>query len=322
MWILVSAVVTASFLGSLHCVGMCGPLAIWAAGADQRHGNRTLRLPVALYHLGRMITYALAGMLAGIVGQLLDLGGSAMGIQLLAARLVGSLMIGIGVLALYRTTAAWLRRTGYFQRRLSWMQSRDSQSQLPVSGTADTDYKAPQPSWLTAQFIRLRPLVFSLPLPARGLVTGLLTALLPCGWLYLFALLAASTGSAWTGAVVMLAFWLGSVPALVAVVAGTRLLATPLRSVVPVAASILLVIAGLHTASGRGFAELGKVTLVSEDLAEHLRTRRQSNTLDAQQVQADIQRLVSTPLPCCQEKTAPISPETNAPGLSRPSEKP
>lgn len=322
MWILVSAVVTASFLGSLHCVGMCGPLAIWAAGADQHQRNNTLRLPIALYHFGRMITYAMAGMIAGFVGQLLDLGGSAMGIQLLAARVVGSLMIGIGVVALYRTAVAWLRRTGFSQRILALVPSVKSKSQPPVSRTPETGYQAPRPSWLTAQFIRLRPFVFSLPLPVRGLTAGLLTALLPCGWLYLFALLAASTGSALTGAVVMFAFWLGSVPALVAVVAGTRLLATPLRSVVPVAASILLVIAGWHTASGRGFAELGKAALVSEDLAQSLRTHHQPNALDAQQVQADIQRLVATPLPCCQGSSGSISGQTGTPSMSRRTEKP
>ena len=62
------------------------------------------------------------------------------------------------------------------------------------------------------------------PLP-RALSTGLLTAFLPCGWLYLFALKAAETGSPLRGALFMIAFWLGSVPALVLVGAGVQTLA-------------------------------------------------------------------------------------------------
>ena len=68
--------------------------------------------------------------------------------------------------------------------------------------------------------------------------TGLLTALLPCGWLYLFALFAAGTGSWLSGSVVMIAFWLGSVPALVAVVMSTKLLTGRLRQFVPVAVAL------------------------------------------------------------------------------------
>ena len=59
------------------------------------------------------------------------------------------------------------------------------------------------------------------PLP-RALCVGLLTAFLPCGWLYLFASYAAGTGSPFWGAAFMAAFWLGSVPALVLAGAGAR----------------------------------------------------------------------------------------------------
>src|SRR5690606_18807129 len=51
----------------------------------------------------------------------------------------------------------------------------------------------------------------------RAALLGVSTGLLPCGWLYAFALSAAATGSARDGALVMAAFWLGSVPALVGV---------------------------------------------------------------------------------------------------------
>ncbi|MEO8268710.1 MAG: sulfite exporter TauE/SafE family protein, partial [Aureliella sp.] len=75
MWILVSAVVTSSLLGSMHCVGMCGPLAIWASGAGDRISTHQMTVATTLYHLGRLLTYALVGMLAGAAGQLVDMGG-------------------------------------------------------------------------------------------------------------------------------------------------------------------------------------------------------------------------------------------------------
>jgi sulfite exporter TauE/SafE len=46
----------------------------------------------------------------------------------------------------------------------------------------------------------------------RSLIAGYMTAFLPCGWLYTFAALAAATGSASRGAVVLFAFWLGTLP--------------------------------------------------------------------------------------------------------------
>ena len=44
---------------------------------------------------------------------------------------------------------------------------------------------------------------------------GLFTALLPCGWLYSFLLIAAVSSSPWQGSVIMFTFWLGTVPALI-----------------------------------------------------------------------------------------------------------
>ena len=43
---------------------------------------------------------------------------------------------------------------------------------------------------------------------------GLLSVFLPCGWLYTYALAAAASQSAFSGALVMALFWLGSIPAL------------------------------------------------------------------------------------------------------------
>ncbi|MEK6554958.1 MAG: sulfite exporter TauE/SafE family protein, partial [Bdellovibrionota bacterium] len=50
-----------------------------------------------------------------------------------------------------------------------------------------------------------------------GIYLGLLTAFLPCGWLYSYVLAAVATRSAVTGGLVMGIFWLGTLPALSAI---------------------------------------------------------------------------------------------------------
>ena len=225
--VLATAVFTASILGSMHCVGMCGPLALWASGGGEKAASTTLISATTLYHAGRWLTYTLAGSIAGFVGSLIDSGGDLIGIQVAAARLVGAAMVGIGM---YKLWSMW---------------SVKSNSSSPVTSVS---------SGVAKVLAKLRPYVFRLPIPARALSTGLLTTLLPCGWLYLFALIAAGTGSPLRGAVVMSAFWLGSVPALVALVAGVRVLSQRFAKAIPAAAAVALIFAGCFTASGRGFS--------------------------------------------------------------------
>ncbi|MEM6628737.1 MAG: sulfite exporter TauE/SafE family protein [Bacteroidota bacterium] len=56
------------FVGSLHCVGMCGPLMMLATGSPNRpsvQGN----IRMIGYHSGRILTYSLMGIIAGLIGQ-------------------------------------------------------------------------------------------------------------------------------------------------------------------------------------------------------------------------------------------------------------
>ncbi|MDT8347999.1 MAG: sulfite exporter TauE/SafE family protein, partial [Flavobacteriaceae bacterium] len=59
------------FLGSLHCLGMCGPIALLFPAGGNTKLVRTLN--ILFYHSGRIITYALIGFLAGLIGQSLSL---------------------------------------------------------------------------------------------------------------------------------------------------------------------------------------------------------------------------------------------------------
>lgn len=274
MFVFLTAVLTASLLGSMHCVGMCGPLAIFASGAGTSAPRRTVMISTMLYHLGRLTTYAIAGLIAGAIGSAVDTGGQALGFQLAAARLVGTVMIVVGIVKIVQLFAG------------------------PI-GTA----KPLRPSLISKFLVKLRPVIFRLPPSGRALVTGLLTTLLPCGWLYLFALIAAGTGSLLWGPMVMFAFWLGTVPALTALISGTVALSTKFKTVVPAAAAALLIFAGVSTVSGRGFANL---TSLSE-----IRSIR--NFESADQANRQIDEILDTPLPCCESDAGNRDPTTAPP---------
>lgn len=272
MFVLGTAVITASLLGSMHCVGMCGPLALWASGAGDKRSWLSVSIASVLYHLGRLLTYVGVGALAGAAGELMDLGGNLLGIQLVAARLVGLAMLGIAVVQLVNLLTS---------------------SRFPKSAV-----EAKPPSLIARGLARIRPRVRQLPLAARGLVVGMLTTFLPCGWLYLFALVASGTGQVVAGMLVMAAFWIGTVPALVGLVAGSASLAGRFKKAIPVAVALLLGISGCYTAAGRGFAHLESLT----DIRPPSRFAQPGAwTADAppEDVADNLSQLTQTPLPCC-----------------------
>ena len=78
----------------------------------------------------------------------------------------------------------------------------------------------------------------------RALIIGVLAMFLPCGWLYLFVIWAAGTGSPLIGGAVMIAFWIGTVPILVAVGIGVQSLFGPLKKHLPAAMACLLLFIG------------------------------------------------------------------------------
>ncbi len=215
-----AAILIASLVGSPHCAGMCGGLMLFALGADreQPKGHR-LRLQLA-YHLGRLTSYIILGAAAGAVGAAIDFGGRFAGIQRSAAIVAGILMIGFG-LAMLARAAGW--RTG----RLALP--------APVRRTFEQAHR----------------FAFTLQPTSRALTIGLLTALLPCGWLYAFAFTAAGTASPLWGAAVLAVFWLGTVPLMAALGAGIQTLTGPLRNHLPVITALAVTAVGVYTALGR-----------------------------------------------------------------------
>jgi sulfite exporter TauE/SafE len=184
-----------------------------------------------VYSGGRLVAYVVLGLAAGAVGAALDVAGSLAGVQRVAAIVAGVVMVSWGLIALLQ-----IRGFRLFRHATS--------------------------SALGSVLKRTFTVVGKKPPLVRALTVGLLSGLLPCGWLWAFLVTAAGTGGALTGAAVMTAFWLGTVPALVAVGLGVQVIGAPLRRHVPAVTAVLLVALGL-------FAIIARPTSVTAAITKH-----------------------------------------------------
>ncbi len=205
----------AGALGSTHCVAMCGGLA--TALGTQRQG--TDRSGPLLYQLGRIASYGTAGAVVGSFG-------AAAGFAFEASRWSEILRLGTALVVVLiglnmalgpRSRGPWLR--------------------------------APE-RWGGRVWRRIAPLASRLPAqPAlRALTLGMLWGWLPCGLVYSVLLAAAFAGGAIAGGATMLAFGLGTLPAMLGLsYAGGRF--APPRATLARLLGSVIVACGLWTAS-------------------------------------------------------------------------
>ena len=177
-------------LSSLHCVGMCGPIALALPGAHAT-GGRWL-LDRLTYHGGRVSTYAALGAVAGTLGGGLRVLGWQQGLSVLSGTLILLLVV---VPAAWRARAAQAvglgRPLAAVQRGLTyWFQRRGTGALL---------------------------------------LTGSLNGLLPCGMVYLALAGALSQPGAGGAAAYMALFGLGTLPLLLGLSLTGRLVAPALR---------------------------------------------------------------------------------------------
>jgi sulfite exporter TauE/SafE len=221
MSVLIATVVGASLLGSAHCAGMCGGFVGFYTGATPGARRRPRLLAHLAYNGGRLAVYAALGAAAGALGAALDTtGGVLLGIQRTAAIVSGALITLWGARSLLEAWGARVPRLG-------------------------------APAGLRTLAGRSIGAVATAPPPLRALVVGLATGLLPCGWLYVFLATAAGTGTALGGAGLMAVFWVGTLPAMLALGLGLQALAGPLRRHVPVVCAIAMIVVGLLAIGGR-----------------------------------------------------------------------
>lgn len=217
------AILGASLLGSVHCAAMCGGFVCFYAGSNGAGTANGARSPLhahAMYNIGRLAAYVTLGAIAGVLGAHVTHMGTLVGIARGATVLAGALMVGWAI----TTIAAY-------------------------NGVHVATFRTPE-LWTKSVGSVLRRLAGQAP-AVRAAMTGLLTGLIPCGWLYVFVATAGGTGSATSGMLVMATFWLGTVPALVAVGIGAQKLLAPFRARLPQFSAATVLVIGLLAITGR-----------------------------------------------------------------------
>ncbi len=213
------AVFAASLIGSLHCAGMCGGLVVFCCGGEQGGVSRAWPVHVS-YHGARLVAYVAAGAVVGLLGSAIDDGGRLVGWQQTAAYLAAAVLILMGVAMLAKLAGVRIPRgrlPGPLRRLIERVYTR----------------AASQQPWV------------------RGAMVGLMSPMLPCGWLWAFLAVAAAAGGVLGGMAVMGVFWAGTVPILLVIGVGTHRLAPAIRRLVPATMGVALVAVGILTALTR-----------------------------------------------------------------------
>lgn len=173
-------VITGLILGlssSFHCVGMCGPIAM--AVPVNRKNNWTILSGVLQYNLGRVLTYAFLGLIAGSIGLTVESFGVLQALSIIS-----------GVILILYAWRKWLGKS--FQAKMP---------SLDLNGMVSKNM---------GRILRSQS-SFKLPL------LGLLNGLLPCGMVYLALMNALLAGNQIMSSMAMISFGLGTLPALIAV---------------------------------------------------------------------------------------------------------
>ena len=203
------SVLLIGFLGSIHCVGMCGGFVL--ALSQSAQSRKKLLLQQTFYHVGKSITYILlgvfAGALGGMLGQLFSEAQYVLGIG------VGILLVLIG-LGILGVIGSWFG-SGVMKRWKSIVAVLGRQLRQNSKST--------------------------------GLSVGLLNGLLPCGLVYGAVAIATSTASVWKGALLMGVFGLTTIPALVIVALAGLWIQPAWRNRLNLMSGILVIALGLLT---------------------------------------------------------------------------
>ncbi len=211
----------AGLLGSSHCIGMCGPLALALGVTDKRIVANLHRQ--LMFSAGRICTYGFAGALAAFTG--LWLGQwtwLAVGVQGTLAVLGGVALVLLGLV-----TAGVLPQLNL---------SRISAQPCTAAAWLKSMLRSPK---LTGAFL-----------------AGVFTGFIPCGLVYAFLAIAASSGDVVRGWLVMVTFGVGTVPLLVITGCGGTVMTVAARArVLQIAAWCVVLTGMISIARGAGYLE-------------------------------------------------------------------
>lgn len=192
-------------LGSLHCVGMCGPIAFMLP-VDRSNSLKKVT-QIAIYHFGRLLAYSLIGLVFGIVGKSLYI----FGLQQQLSIIIGILMIVLVIIP-YKTIGKY-NLSKPLHRLISKVKS--SLGKALKKKTADT-----------------------------FLTIGFLNGFLPCGLVYMAVFGAIASGSLAKGSLYMLLFGLGTIPLMTTAIYIGKFLNSSVKQRIQKAIPIFVVVIG------------------------------------------------------------------------------
>ncbi|RKN79368.1 sulfite exporter TauE/SafE family protein [Ulvibacterium marinum] len=202
---LISAIIL-GLMGSLHCIGMCGPIAFMLP--VDRSNNLKKLLQVSIYHFGRLLSYALIGLVFGLLGKGLYIFGMQQ-----------KLSIGVGLLMILLVL---------------------------IPAKALNSYSLSKPVYGVISKVKNRlGQELKKKTPDTFLTIGFLNGFLPCGLVYMALFGAIAMGSAWEGSLYMMLFGLGTVPLMTSAIYFSGFLKGTLRHRVQKLIPAFVVVIGL-----------------------------------------------------------------------------
>ena len=192
-------------ISSLHCIGMCGPIALMLPVDRNNPSKKTIQ--ILTYHIGRLTAYGTIGFVFGLLGK----GFFMAGVQQNLSIFIGVAMIAV-VLIPEKTFAKYNFSKPVFKIISKLKQQLGSQFK-------NKSYKS----------------LFTI---------GLLNGFLPCGMVYVALFGAIAMQSAGWGVLYMMLFGLGTVPLMSAVVYMNSFITMPIRNKIQKAIPYVAVVIG------------------------------------------------------------------------------
>ena len=193
-------------LGSLHCVGMCGPIAFMLPVSRTNHFMKAYQ--IASYHIGRVLAYSIIGFVFGLIGKSLYI----FGFQQQLSILIGIVMIVIALMP-YKTFSKYNFSKPVFK----------IVSKLKSALGASLKKKSPE----------------------TFLTIGFLNGFLPCGLVYMAVFAAIAGGSALSGSLYMALFGLGTIPLMTSAIYFSNFLKGSIRQKIQKSIPVFVVIIGI-----------------------------------------------------------------------------
>jgi sulfite exporter TauE/SafE len=192
---------TIGLIGSMHCIGMCGPIAIALPIRNKTGFKRALG--IGLYNFGRVTTYALIGALFGILGKSFYLAGIQRQVSVILGLLILlSLLLPYSFSQKNKVLAWWNKTFRNFYNEIAVLLKNSS-------------------------FISL-------------FMIGIINGFLPCGLVYLALAGALAQTEIIDGSLFMIFFGLGTVPAMYSIAWVSKYITLKTRNRIRKASPILI----------------------------------------------------------------------------------